>query len=136
MILSVIGKVFDKIMEVVSKRVPDKDKQEEIEKELRLARNEIEKVHFEDINSARKLAKAEIGISLKDPRAWVRPAWAFTALFMWVLSIYHKNWMFDWADYSVIFSVASFYFGSRFFEKKQKIKSMSNMNSVLGSWLK
>jgi hypothetical protein len=135
MILDVVSKAFDKIMEVVSKRVVDKDKQEEIRKELKLAANDIEKVHFEDINSARELSKAEVALSLKDPRSWVRPAWAFSALFMWVLQLGHKQWAFDWADYSVIFSVASFYFGSRFFEKRQKIKNIAE-NNVLGNWLK
>lgn len=135
MILDVIGEAFNKVIELINKRVPDKDKQEEIRKELQLAANEIEKVHFEDINSARELAKTEVSLSLKDPRAWVRPAWALTALFLWVLNLHNKGFAFDWADYSVIFSVASFYFGSRFFEKRQKIKSIS-ANSVIGNWLK
>ena len=132
--LDVIGSVLGKVLDLVGKAVQDKDKKNEITKELELAANEIEKLHHKDVQSARELAIAETKLSLKDPRAWVRPAWAFTALTMWVITLNQKGFVFEYWDYGIVSAVASFYFGSRAVEKIKSIRSKTN--DVLGNWLK
>lgn len=123
------GKVFD----VISEAVTDKDKVAEIKRDLELASFEIEQELLKDVESARQLGIAETALSLKDPRSWVRPAWAFTALFMWILSMYHSNWVFNYWDYGVVGAIVTYYFGSRLVEKR---KAMGVKENLLKGWLK
>ena len=132
--LDVIGTAFNKILELINKRVENKDAKNEIEKELQLAANEIEKLHHKDVQSARELGIAETKLSLKDPRAWVRPAWALTALVMWVITLEQKGFVFEYWDYGIVSAVASFYFGSRAVEKVKAV--INKKNDIVGSWLK
>ena len=130
--LGVISGVLNKVLEIIGKRVEDKDTKNEIERELKIASNEIEKLHHQDVQSARDLGIAETKLSLKDPRAWVRPAWAFSALTMWIITLYHKGWVFEYWDYGIVSAVATYYFGSRAVEKIREIKK--NKSITLEDW--
>ena len=127
--IDAIAGALKKVFELIGKRVEDKDAKNEIEKELKLAENELElaanemeKLHHQDVQSARDLGIAETKLSLKDPRAWVRPAWAFSALVMLIITLHGKGWAFEYWDYGIVSAVATYYFGSRAVEKIKEIK--------------
>ena len=112
-ILGLLGGVFDGL----KKRIPDQAQRDEIEKELKLAAAEIDKIREEDMSDARSLAAQETKVSFKDPRAWPRPAWAFSALVVWLVTIVKSGWEIGIHDYAIIGSVVTFYFGIRTYEK-------------------
>lgn len=111
---------------VVTRLVPDKAKAKEImldiKKEIILHKQEMETMLLEDVQNARTLAIAELKLSLKDPRAWVRPTWAFVTLGLWIITVSQKSWAFDYWDYGIVGSIVTFYFGSRFLEKRNAKK--------------
>ncbi len=113
---TVVGSVIDRL-------VPDLHQKKkimlEIKKEFAQHENELDKLLLEDVELSRELAIAQTTLSMKDPRAWVRPAWAFVALGMWVITLAQKGWAFDYWDYGIISSIVTFYFGSRVLEKRR-----------------
>ena len=119
MIKDILGKLFGngKVFETIQKAIPDKDKQAQIAGELKLAALDIEKIREQDMSDARSLAAQETKVSLKDPRAWPRPAWAFSALVVWLVTIVKSGWEIGIHDYAIIGSVVTFYFGIRTYEK-------------------
>jgi hypothetical protein len=114
---TVVGSVIDRL-------VPDLHLKKrimlEIQKEFAQHENEIDKMLLEDVKLARNLAIAQTALSFKDPRAWVRPAWGFVALGMWIITLAQKGWAFDYWDYGVVGSIVTFYFGARTLERIKK----------------
>ena len=132
MLKEILGKLVgeSELFKTIQKAIPDKDKQAEIEKELKLAAVDIEKIREQDMGDARALAAQETKLSLKDPRAWPRPAWAFSALFIWIVSLVKTHFELTIHDYAIIGSVVTFYFGIRTYEK------IKNGTPFLGNKLK
>jgi hypothetical protein len=114
---TIVGSVINRLVPDLNKR---KEFQQELEKEFQKHENEIDKMLLEDVESARQLSIAQTGLSFKDPRAWVRPAWGFVALGMWIVTLSQKSWAFDYWDYGVVGSIVTFYFGARTLERIKK----------------
>lgn len=119
---SIIGTVIDKL-------VPDKAKAKEImleiQREAAKHEQDMEKDLLEDVQSARQLAIAEMVLTWKDPRTWVRPAWAFAGLVMWIITVANKTWVFNYWDYGIVTSIVAFYFGSRYLEKRKAMRAIN-----------
>jgi hypothetical protein len=116
---TIVGSVIDRLVPDINKK---KEIMYEIQQEYFKYEQEIDKMLLEDTKDARELAKAETVLNIKDPRSWVRPAWAFISLGLWIVSLAQKGWAFDYWDYGIIGSIVTFYFGSRVLEKQRALR--------------
>ncbi|KPJ89674.1 MAG: hypothetical protein AMS17_01050 [Spirochaetes bacterium DG_61] len=140
-IIETINKALDGGVDIAKEAIVDKDKFIEFQFKMEELRAQL-------MQSARSMYTVELekiqGPAINFIRAVIRPIWGITACAIWGFAsfTYIWNWWciavlgisvtaapltLSWQMFAIISQVVAFYFGSRFFEKKQQSKMLEKV---------